>query len=132
LLTLVCQITFPGEGDDLDPSSPPQDIVFLVEQRPHELFTRDGDDLVATLKIELWEALCGFSREITTLDGRKLRVSQNDPIEPGREIMMRGEGMPVSKVPGKKGNLKVKINVNWPRAIPSTKKDEIKKVLGNL
>lgn len=41
-----------GKGDEL-PGRPAQDLVFVVKQKPHPVFTRDGDDLVATLRIPI-------------------------------------------------------------------------------
>jgi DnaJ family protein B protein 4 len=39
------KITFEGEGDELGPGSIPADVVFVVKAKPHDRFTREGDDL---------------------------------------------------------------------------------------
>lgn len=45
-----------GKGDEL-PGRPAQDLVFVVKQKPHPVFTRDGDDLVATLRVPIrWDS----------------------------------------------------------------------------
>lgn len=41
-----------GKGDEL-PGQPAQDIVFVVRQKPHPTFTREGDDLVTQMRIPL-------------------------------------------------------------------------------
>lgn len=51
--SLSCVAPLPppaGKGDEL-PGRPAQDLVFVVKQKPHPVFARDGDDLVATLRI---------------------------------------------------------------------------------
>jgi hypothetical protein len=41
-----------GKGDEA-PGQPAQDLVFVVRQKPHPVFTREGDDLVTTQRISL-------------------------------------------------------------------------------
>jgi DnaJ-related protein SCJ1 len=45
------------------------DIIFVISQSPHSLFKRVDNNLFMTLDISLEEALLGFSRTITHLDG---------------------------------------------------------------
>jgi len=90
-----------------DPQS--QDLVFVVEEKPHEVFKRDGNDLVCTLKIPLLEALTHeptsgstpkTTHKIKTLDNRTLTVSPPSTIgviKPGTESKIKGEGMPIRK-----------------------------------
>lgn len=49
--SILCHFSA-GKGDEL-PGRPAQDLVFVVRQKPHAVFTRDGDDLVATLRISI-------------------------------------------------------------------------------
>jgi len=69
----------------LQPDLEPGDVVIVLQQKDHEVFTREGDSLIMTRKISLTEALCGFHFTLTQLDGREL-VIKNPPgtiIEPG-------------------------------------------------
>lgn len=50
-----------GKGDEL-PGQPAQDIVFVVRQKPHPTFTREGDDLVTQMRIPLRWAAPGCAR----------------------------------------------------------------------
>ena len=56
----------------------PGDVVFIIREKRHEMFTRKGHDLAVEMKISLSEAICGFERQIVHLDGR--RVSVTGPI----------------------------------------------------
>ena len=40
-------------------TSTPADIVFVIEEKPHPRFKREGNDLVYTATLKLSEALCG-------------------------------------------------------------------------
>ena len=44
------------------------DIVFIIDEKPHNVFTREGNDLIATHKISLVEALTGYTVQLTTPD----------------------------------------------------------------
>lgn len=46
------KITFPREGDQ-SPTTIPADIVFIIKDKPHPTFRRDGSDLIYTAKISL-------------------------------------------------------------------------------
>lgn len=123
------KIRFPNEGDEL-PDGTTQDIEFVVEEKPHPVFKREGDDLHMSIDLNLSEALTGFQKSIKTLDGRNLSVSNaNTVVQPGQESRVRGEGMPNSKT-GKKGDLVIKYNVKFPTQLTPAQKESLKKVLG--
>ena len=46
------KITFPREGDQ-SPTTIPADIVFIIKDKQHPTFRRDGSDLIYTAKISL-------------------------------------------------------------------------------
>jgi DnaJ family protein B protein 4 len=90
-----------------------QDVVFVVEEKPHDRFTREGDDLIAKLPISLVEALTngGGTRTVEGLDGRKIQVPlPSGVVKPGAESRVPDHGMPIRKQGSlkKKGDLIVK------------------------
>jgi DnaJ family protein B protein 4 len=72
------KITFPEKGNEA-PHVIPADIVFVIDEKPHDQFIRDGNDLIMTQKISLAEALTGCTVLVTTLDGRNLTIPINSP-----------------------------------------------------
>jgi DnaJ family protein B protein 4 len=109
------RVTFEGKGDEL-PGRPAQDLVFVVRQLPHARFVRQGDDLVTAARVPLAAALAaGAAIEVPALDGRLLRVPLQEVAAPGSQRVVRGEGMPVSKRPGAKGDLRIKLEVAFPK-----------------
>ncbi|CDY24146.1 BnaC03g57310D [Brassica napus] len=125
------KLTFPKKGNE-EPGIIPADIIFVVEEKPHPLYKRDGNDLLVNQEITLLEALTGKTLDLTTLDGRSLMIPLTDIINPEHEIVVPNEGMPISKEPGKKGNLRLKLNVSYPSKLTAEQKSELKRVLDGV
>uniref|UniRef100_A0A3B3VSG3 DnaJ heat shock protein family (Hsp40) member A2 n=1 Tax=Poecilia latipinna TaxID=48699 RepID=A0A3B3VSG3_9TELE len=109
------KITFGGEADQA-PGVEPGDIVLVLQEKDHETFRREGNDLYMTHKIGLVEALCGFQFMLKHLDGRQIVVKYpaGKVIEPGSVRVVRGEGMPQYRNPFEKGDLFIKFDVQFP------------------
>ncbi|KAJ8773726.1 hypothetical protein K2173_006376 [Erythroxylum novogranatense] len=125
------KITFPEKGNQ-EPGVPPADLIFVVDEKPHATFKRDGNDLVFHERVSLLDALIGKTVELTTLDGRNLKVPVTDIIKPGHDIIISNEGMPISKEPNKRGNLKIKFDIKFPSKLSSEQKSDLKRVLGGV
>ncbi|KAM5570644.1 dnaJ [Rosa sericea] len=125
------KITFPEKGNQ-EPGVIPADLIFVVDEKPHALYKRDGNDLVVNQEITLLEALTGKTLELTTLDGRNLMIPLTDIIKPGAEMVVPNEGMPISKEPGRKGNLRIKFDVKYPSRLTTEQKSDLKRVLGGV
>ena len=99
------------------------DVVFKVETIPHPVFERVQNDLKATVKISLKQALLGFEKELTHLDGRTIKLSilntmtRNKITRPGDIEKIRSEGMPVYEVPSEKGDLIITYEVELPKVL---------------
>lgn len=127
------KIRFPKAGNE-QPSGEAQDLVFVVEEKPHDRFRREGNDLVANLKISLVDALTGSGTKqvLELLDGRKLQVPVPVGIvKPGATTTVPDEGMPIRKEGStkKKGDLIVKWDVVFPDHLTPAQKEGIRKVL---
>ncbi|KAL1325257.1 hypothetical protein HN51_035338 [Arachis hypogaea] len=122
------KITFPEKGNE-QVNVTPADLVFVIEEKPHGVFTRDGNDLIVTHKITLVEALTGYTVRLTTLDGRTLNIPINTVIHPNYEELVPREGMPLPKDPSKKGNLRIRFNIKFPTRLTDEQKSGIRKLL---
>ena len=122
------KITFPEKGNE-QPNVLPADLVFILDEKPHSTFTRDGNDLVFTQTIPLVEALTGYTVRLTTLDGRSLTIPINNVINPDYEEVVPKEGMPIPKDPSKRGNLRIKFKIKFPTRLTDEQKSGIKKPL---
>ena len=102
-----------------------------MEEKPHPVYKRDGDDLNTEIDISLVEAFAGFSRELKTLDGRTLKfaAAPGEVVQPGQVKLFSREGMPNQRTGGK-GNLRVKLNVKFPKTATKEQVDGIKHLFG--
>ncbi|PON67469.1 Terminal organelle assembly protein [Parasponia andersonii] len=123
------KITFPEKGNQ-EPGINPSDLIFVIEEKPHGVFRRDGNDLVVKHKMSLLEALTGKTLNLTSLDGRNLTIPITDIVKPGHEVVIQNEGMPISKDPRKRGNLRIKFDVSFPLKLNAEQKYDLKRVLG--
>ncbi|CAE6410748.1 unnamed protein product [Rhizoctonia solani] len=112
------------------------DVVFVVEEKDHPRFKREGEDLITTCKVPLLEALAGdggSTQPIELLDGSQRTIrTPASIIKPGQETRVPGLGMPVRKE-GKvvrKGDLVVKWEVVFPERLTESQKIGLRKVLG--
>lgn len=125
------KITFPEKGNE-EPGIIPADVIFVIEEKPHALYKRDGNDLVVNQEITLLEALTGKTLDLITLDGRNLMIPLTDITKPGADVVVPNEGMPISKEPGRKGNLRIKLDVKYPSRLTAEQKAELRRVLGGV
>ncbi|GER55954.1 potyviral capsid protein interacting protein 1 [Striga asiatica] len=123
------KITFPDKGNQKDGFAP-GDLIFIVDEKPHPVYRRDGNDLITHQRISLLDALTGKTLNITTLDGRNLTVQVADIVKPGYEMLIRNEGMPISKEPGKNGDLRIKFDIKFPSRLSNEQKSDLRRVLG--
>lgn len=74
------RLVFPEAGDQ-GATRIPADIIFIVCDKPHEIYRRDKWNLHIDRKITLKEALTGFKLSVTTIDDRKLEILVTDVVE---------------------------------------------------
>ena len=121
------KVTFEGKGDHAQ-GQLPADVVFVIDEKPHAHFKREGNDLVYDQDIGLSQALCGFAMSIPTLDGRALRVSVGEVVSPGYQKVVSGEGMPY-KGGQLKGDMRIRFNIRFPSRLTDEQKKKIKEAL---
>lgn len=109
------KIVLRGKGDQ-QPGVEAGDVIIILQQKPHDVFQRHGNDLVINRTVTLTEALCGYKTSIKQLDGRDIiiKTSPGDVIKPGTIKGVKGEGMPIYRNPFEHGNLYIKFQVEFP------------------
>ncbi|RPD65791.1 hypothetical protein L226DRAFT_542599 [Lentinus tigrinus ALCF2SS1-7] len=107
-------INFRGESDQA-PGVTPGDVIIVIEEKPHERFKRQDNDLFYEQEVDLLTALGGGQFAIKHLDDRALIVN----IAPGEVLkhddlkVIRGQGMP-SQRHHEPGDLFVRISIKFP------------------
>merc|ERR1712020_414379 len=122
------KVTFSQEGDKF-PGRTPADIAFIIRDKPHPVFSRDGTNLKYTYKIPLREALCGSVVQVPTLDGKKIGVNCPEVIKPTTTKRLPGYGLPFPKEPSRRGDLVVSFDVLFPDNVSNNSKRTIYEAL---
>ena len=108
------QMRLSGEGDAGLRGGPAGNLYVDLRVRPHEMFERDGDDLVLPLRLNVAQAALGTAVEIPSLDGAHGQSLDVPPAtQHGHEFRLRGQGVPHLRGRGR-GDLRVQVAVQIP------------------
>jgi len=122
------QVTFKGAGDEVRPGEF-QDVMFVVVEKPHPRFVRQGSNLIFQYLVTLKDALTGFTAKVETLDGSILEVHVDGVVTPGSTKVVRGKGMPLSKRPKSFGDLVLVFEIVFPTNLTSEQRKKLRAVL---
>lgn len=115
------RIQLAGRGEVGPGGGPPGDVYLEVQELPDSVFTRQGDDLHATLPIPMTTAVLGTEVEIETLDGPQL-IKLAPGVQPGSEHILRGFG--VGHLRGEfRGDLHIHLEVKTPSGLDREQAD---------
>jgi molecular chaperone DnaJ len=89
------------------------DLYVRIRVKPHELFTRDGNELHCELRIPMAQAALGGEITLPTLDGKE-ELSIPPGTQTGDVLTLRRQGMPKLSGGGARGNLHVHCRVETP------------------
>ena len=121
------KIKFKGVGDQEEGGQ--QDLHFVIEEKQHPLFTRDGDDLHFTVELELKEALTGWKRTVATIDGKQLNLDKAGPTQPGSKDKYPNLGLPNSRKPETRGDFIIDYVVKFPTSLTAEQRRKLKEIL---
>ncbi len=114
-----------GHGDAGPGGGPPGDLYIFIQVQAHEVFERDGNDIVIDLPISFTEAALGCKKEVPSLFHQSVRLTIPEGTQNGKVFRIKGEGFP--NVHGRgKGDLMVKIFVETPSHLSPKQKDLLK------
>jgi molecular chaperone DnaJ len=118
-----------GEGNAGKRAAPAGDIIVVIEEEPHAVFTRNGEDVVLDLLVSFPEAVLGADIEVPTLSGRaKLKIEAGTPS--GTVLRMREKGIPRLNGFGR-GDQLVRVSVFVPRNLSSQERAAIKQLMSS-
>ena len=86
------KVVHKGVGNEF-PGMEPGDLVFVIEQTKHPLFTRANATLRATKSIDQADMISGCEFQVDSIRGERITVTREPPIADGDTIVVKGEGM---------------------------------------
>ena len=116
------RIRMRGEGHAGEAGAPSGDLYIQVAVRPHPVFTRDGDQLVAIAPVAAPYAALGTTIEIDGFDG-PIPVEVPAGAQPGEEVRIAGLGMPRGRAGTDRGELRVILDVVVPRRLDERQRE---------
>ncbi|MEX0280753.1 MAG: molecular chaperone DnaJ [Arenibacterium sp.] len=116
------RIRLAGEGEAGMRGGPPGDLYIFVEVAPHDLFERDGVNLYCRVPVSMSKAALGGAIEVPTIDGGRGRVQIPAGSQSGRQMRLRGKGMPQLRG-GSAGDMFIELAVETPVNLTSRQKE---------
>ena len=108
------RIRLAGEGEAGARGGPPGDLYIFIEVAEHEIFQRDGLHLHCRIPVPMTTAVLGGEIEAPLLDGGRTRVKVPLGVQTGKQLRLRGKGMPALQRPGQQGDLYIELMVETP------------------
>jgi molecular chaperone DnaJ len=112
-----------GNGEAGFRGGPPGDLYVFLGVKHHEVFARDGDDLVCEIPLSFVQAALGAEIEVPTLEGRAT-IKVPPGTQPGATLRLKGRGVKNLQGYGQ-GDLRVRVQVEVPAHLNSAQKAKL-------
>jgi len=107
------RIRLAGEGEAGMRGGPSGDLYIFIEVREHPLFQRDGVTLFCRVPVSMTAAALGGEVEVPTIDGGRSAVKIPAGAQNGKQMRLRGKGMPALRGGGS-GDMLIELAVETP------------------
>ncbi|PLK22869.1 molecular chaperone DnaJ [Porphyrobacter sp. TH134] len=116
------RIRLSGKGEAGQRGSPAGDLYIFLHVKPHQVFEREGTTLATRVPVSFTTAALGGCVEIPDLDGSTNRLDIPAGIQSGKQLRIRGAGMPVLQGRGR-GDMVAEIVVETPTKLSRRQKE---------
>ncbi|MFY0633565.1 MAG: molecular chaperone DnaJ [Vannielia sp.] len=123
------RIRLSGEGEAGLRGGPTGDLYIFIEVEAHPLFEREGADLFCRVPVSMTSAALGGDIEVPTIDGGRSRVKIPAGAQSGKQMRLRGKGMPPLRGPGN-GDMFIELSVETPVNLTSRQKELLQEFEG--
>ena len=119
------RIRLAGEGEAGMRGGPTGDLYIFIEVQDHALFERDSTNLYCRVPVSIATAALGGEIEVPTIDGGRSRVKVPEGSQSGRQMRLRGKGMPALRG-GNTGDMFIELAVETPVKLTSRQREILK------
>ncbi len=119
------RIRLAGEGEAGMRGGPTGDLYIFIEVQDHALFERDSTNLFCRVPVSIATAALGGEIEVPTIDGGRSRVKVPEGSQSGRQMRLRGKGMPALRG-GNTGDMFIELAVETPVKLTSRQREILK------
>lgn len=122
-------ITLRRQGNAGVRGGDPGDLIVLIEEKEHEHFDRDGNDIYYDMMLSIPDAVLGTEVEVPTLKG-KAKVKVEPGTQPGKLLRMKSRGIKGLNNAGQ-GDQFIKVNMYVPKDLSDGERRHIEALRGN-
>jgi molecular chaperone DnaJ len=116
------RIRLAGEGEAGLRGGPAGDLYIFIEVKEHPIFQRDGVNLFCRVPVSMTQAALGGEVEVPTIDGGRVRVKVPPGSQTGKQLRLRGKGMPALRGGGT-GDMVIELAVETPVNLTQRQKE---------
>ena len=116
------RIRLAGEGETGPRGGVSGDLYIFIEVLKHKIFERDGLNLFCRVPVSMAKASLGGEVEVPTIDGGRSRVRIPAGSQSGRQMRLKGKGMPAIKTI-QKGDMFIEMAVETPVNLTARQKE---------
>ncbi|GLQ35513.1 chaperone protein DnaJ [Amylibacter marinus] len=116
------RIRLTGEGEAGQRGGPAGDLYIFIDVNDHDLFEREGNNLFCRVPVSMASAALGGEIEVPNIDGGKSRVKIPVGAQSGKQMRLKGKGMPALRGAGK-GDLYLELAVETPVNLTSKQRE---------
>jgi DnaJ-class molecular chaperone len=117
-----------GEGRPAPRGGKPGDMLLSISVKPHERFTREGNDLHVALPVDLYTLMLGGDARLTMLDGKTLTLAIPPDTPNGKVFRLSGQGMPRLRSTETRGSLYAKAEAMLPQPLSPRERELFEKL----
>ncbi|GLU90201.1 molecular chaperone DnaJ [Agromyces sp. NBRC 114283] len=120
------RLQMPGSGEAGPAGGPNGDLYLEMKVKTHEVFSRDGDDLLCTLEVAMTDAVLGTSTTVHALDG-DVELELKPGLQSGEVLTVKDRG--VTRLRGNgRGDLRIGVHVLTPTKLSGKERELIEKL----
>ncbi len=116
------RIRLAGEGEAGMRGGPAGDLYIFLEVADHPLFSREAENLFCRVPVSVAAAALGGDIEVPTIDGGRSRVKVPAGSQTGKQMRLRGKGMPLLRGGGS-GDMYIELAVETPVNLTGRQKE---------
>jgi len=120
------RIRLAGYGEVGPGGGPAGDLYVEVHERPHDVFTRDGEDLHCRVTLPMTAAALGTTLKLETLEGHE-DLAIKPGTQSGSVLTLRAQGAPRLRGTGR-GNLLVHLDVQTPTRLDERQQELLREL----
>jgi molecular chaperone DnaJ len=116
------RIRLAGEGESGGQGAPAGDLYVHIAVRPHQLFQREGANILVRVPVRMTQAALGGDVEVPVVDGTKAKVKIPAGTQTGDQFRLRGKGFSALRTT-QRGDMFIQVAVETPQNLTKRQRE---------